>query len=283
MFKVVNKIIRQPEGVLIDDHRDKLIYITNTIENESYELKEKIHLIDKCLTKYKRPNKIDRQEFIFNKMSNWFHEYILTKKTESTTSFSMLDIGGGNGYILSKFGEKYDLDPSNLICLENKNGHTEFLYDYNLSNIKYCFDANVLLSNDETFDIIICMVSLHHMSNEHINNIIIPLIKLKLKDNGVLLIKEHDAYSPEVIEKIHWEHHLYNIIDTPSLVDVNTYLRNYIGNYKSKIELEELLQKKGFCYLYTFSNVFEHVNNSYSGEDNKTPTKLYWQLYKITK
>jgi len=283
MFKVINKIIRQPEGVSIDDHKDKLSYIINTIESESYGLKEKIKLIDESLKKYKRPTKTDRQEFIFNKLSNWFNEYILTKKKEPTNSFSILDIGGGNGYILSKFGEKYDLDPNNLVCLESKNGHTEFSYDYNLSNIKYCFEPNVLLNNEEGFDIIICMVSLHHMSNEYIQNVIIPLVKLKLKDTGVLLIKEHDAYSPEVIQRIHWEHHLYNIIDTSSLVDVDTYLRNYIGNYKSKSELENLLEDNGFCYLYTFSNIFEHVNKSFSGEDNKTPTKLYWQLYKINK
>lgn len=279
MYKVVNKIIKYNSYISRDERKNILSQITNIIQDTNYTLKNKLKHINDVLKIYKRPVNYNRQKYIFNKISSWFNNYINEKLVENSESFSMLDIGGGNGYILSKFGTKYNLSQKNLICLENDK--TEFKYKYDLSNITYCFNTNILLNNPIQFNIISCIVSLHHMTDEYILYTIIPLIKTKLQRDGLFLIKEHDAYSDDIIENINWEHHLYHILDKSSDINMDTYIDNYIGNYKSMDKLQKILENNGFKLVNTFTNIFEQTDEKFNSESNKTPTKLYWQLYSL--
>lgn len=277
MINVIRKLIKPT--TVTSDHKQLQQTIYDVIMNDELDITEKIHEVNELLIDYKRPLRRDRQDFIFNKIMNIFDTYITFEKECEPSNFNILDIGGGNGYILKRFGKQYDLLPENLICLENSNFETEFRYNFDTSGIEYCFDPIHIEESPIMFNIIICMVSLHHMKDEYIEKTIVPLIKRKLKTNGILIIKEHDAYSDDIVECVHWEHHLYSILDTNNKSDPDKYLNNYVGNYKSKEVISSMFTTNGFRVLKTFNNIFEPMPNDFSGNANKAPTKLYWQVF----
>lgn len=278
MINVIRKLIK-PNSTTTTNHKETQQLVHDVIMSNEIDIIEKINQVDELLVDYKRPLRRDRQDFIFNKIVNIFDTYITIEKEYNPSNFNILDIGGGNGYILKKFGCQYDLLPNNLICLENNNFDTEFRYNFDTSGVEYCFDPVHIEESPIMFNIIICMVSLHHMEDEYLEKTIIPLIKRKLKTKGLLIIKEHDAYSSDIVDCVHWEHHLYSILDTNNKSEPYKYLSNYVGNYKSKEVMSSTFKTNGFRLLKTFNNVFEQMPHDFSGNENKTPTKLYWQVF----
>jgi len=108
---------------------------------------------------------IDRQDFICNQIATYIREYPYVLKINPNTN--ILDIGGGNGNVLSFLGHKYDISASQLVCLEEQDNITDksFTYDFSHKNISYKFWDNISDIESQKFDIIICMVSIHHMTD----------------------------------------------------------------------------------------------------------------------
>lgn len=267
MLHLVEKLVKQHPNISLQLHKKVQNLIVSVINSKKYTLDQKILHIDELLTNYKRPLSTDRQDYIANKLTS-----LLVPIINKNQGFRILDIGGGNGYILSYLGNKFGLKKENLICLENcLVGETEFCYKFNMPNITYCFDPKQLTNNNNTFDLVICMVSLHHMSDDYINYCIMPLIN----SGKYLLIKEHDTNNnEEVKQRIDWEHHLYHILETTTFLtpqSIKKYLNSYIGNYKSKEEYESLFSE--YQLINTYNNLLEN------GCINSV-TRLFWQLYK---
>lgn len=273
MLQVVDKLVKQHHNISQTLHKKVQNLIVNIITSNKYINEEKLFHIDELLTNYKRPLSADRQDFILQILTA-----LLEPIVNNNSEFSILDIGGGNGYILSQLGKHFNLNKANLICLENKEESNEFKYTYNLKSIEYCFEPNNLINSNKKFDLVICMVSLHHMNDEYIKTNILPLIK----KGTYLLIKEHDAYNEDIKERIDWEHHIYHILETSTILTkqkIKDYLDNYVGNYKSKSEYQNMFEANGFQLVSTYNNLLEQqINNNF---ENKTVTKLFWQLYNM--
>lgn len=270
MLQLVDKLVKQHGNISIQLHKKVQSLIVNIINSNKYTLEDKILHIDELLTNYKRPLSASRQDYILSKLTA-----LLEPIVNGNDKFRILDIGGGNGYILNHIGKHFGLQKCDLICLENNNVTNDFKYNFNLKSIEYCFDpkSEVLINE---FDLVICMVSLHHMNNIYINDSILPLIK----KGKYVLIKEHDTNNDdEIKDRIDWEHHIYHILDTSTFLTrekIQDYLDNYVGNYKSRAEFENIFEANGFRLVSTYNNLLDPVDNNF---ENKTVTRLFWQLY----
>lgn len=202
--------------------------------------------------------------------------YILKK--HYLKSMKIADIGGGNGDVLKEVGQLLKLNKNNLYCVENISGWTE---TYNYSNqqyLQYIFWDNVTIPTIKanSLDVVLIMVSLHHMSDLIIKDLFKNL-QILSKANSLLIIKEHDCQNSNDLYIINWEHHLYEITHRPNLSenDIIKYKANYVDNYKTKGYYDKLIHSYGYIDVVELNRLFEPI-----GEDAKNPTNLYWKIYK---
>ncbi len=221
----------------------------------------------------------NRQEFIAEKIFNYIESI-----NKVYSQLKIVDIGGGNGNVLSclknKLEENANIKSSkeNFICVETLTDWSEN-YPFDKNNITYKFWENQFIDiPDESVDIVMCMVSLHHMTDQTIENVFYNINRI-LKKDGRLLIKEHDNSSRETYKYILWEHHLYHILDCAyqkKLINITEYYNSNIYNFKSKLEWQFLLIKNNMCLV-------ERRNRFLDGkfvEDDKNVTQMYWDVYR---
>ena len=241
-------------------------------ETRSYS-KKKFLQISKIYNSYNIKSNIPtNRNFISKKIAT----YILKK--HYLKSMKIADIGGGNGDVLKEVGQLLKLNKNNLYCVENISGWTE---TYNYSNqqyLQYIFWDNVTIPTikENSLDVVLIMVSLHHMTDLIIKDLFKNL-QILSKTNSLLIIKEHDCQNSNDLYIINWEHHLYEITHRPNLNenDIIKYKANYVDNYKTKGYYDKLIHSYGYIDVVELNRLFEPV-----GEDAKNPTNLYWKIYK---
>jgi hypothetical protein len=264
-FNILLKKIIKNENIL------KIIEDLLT-ETRSYS-KKKFLQISKIYHSYNIKSNIPtNRNFISKKIAT----YILKK--HYLKSMKIADIGGGNGDVLKELGQLLKLNKNNLYCVENISGWTE---TYNYSNqqyLQYIFWDNVTIPTikENSLDVVLIMVSLHHMSDLIIKDLFKNL-QILSKTNSLLIIKEHDCQNSNDLYIINWEHHLYEITHRPNLSenDIIKYKANYVDNYKTKGYYDKLIHSYGYIDVVELNRLFEPV-----GEDAKNPTNLYWKIYK---
>jgi hypothetical protein len=264
-FNILLKKIIKNENIL------KIIEDLLT-ETRSYS-KKKFLQISKIYHSYNIKSNIPtNRNFISKKIAT----YILKK--HYLKSMKIADIGGGNGDVLKEVGQLLKLNKNNLYCVENISGWTE---TYNYSNqqyLQYIFWDNVTIPTikENSLDVVLIMVSLHHMSDLIIKDLFKNL-QILSKVNCLLIIKEHDCQNSNDLYIINWEHHLYEITHRPNLSenDIIKYKANYVDNYKTKGYYDKLIHSYGYIDVVELNRLFEPV-----GEDAKNPTNLYWKIYK---
>jgi ubiquinone/menaquinone biosynthesis C-methylase UbiE len=236
-------------------------------------LKQISKLVTNEFIKLKCVQDENRQDFISSKLVNFIkHEQI----TEITR---IVDIGGGNGNVLQQITSilGFTEQKENFICVETKTDWIE-TYDYTNKNISYLFWSNNSLQiEDNSVDYILCMVSLHHMTDETIE-ITLKEINRILKPGGMLLVKEHDA-NENSKKFIELEHYLYHIMDSAyqyKIIDPVSYLENSIDNFKSIQEWRRLIETFGGLHNKITTNRF--LNGPFIN-DNKNASNLYWEVY----
>lgn len=284
MNKIITKIVKipiSPDTPIQDKKKQAAIYskIAKITAYKTLSMSEKLSRIDAILMEYglKHPIPSDRQNFIFERVSKYMHSHLkLGPQTR------ILDIGGGNGNFLSYLGETYNIPKNNLVCLEQRydTATAAFHYPFDNANITYAFwDDPETLKNIGEFDIIICMVVLHHIPDVIINDTIMPFIDSHIVPGGYLLIKEHDARSPQTVQYINWEHHLYYLLEFEHLLtskEIDAYLSGFVSNYKSAGEFVDIFRENRFKLKSVFNNIFDP---QMVGFRNNSPTKLYWALF----
>lgn len=260
-----------------DKHKIKCIIKDTPLSNRKL-LSQNINNISETIVRYtkyinleKDPN---RQEFIVDKICNFINSKTQIELNDQTV---IVDIGGGNGNVLSGINSKLGGPKENFICVESTNWVEQ--YEFNNDNITYKFwNNNQIDIPDNTCDILLCMVSLHHMTTETIMNTFNE-IKRILKPSGLLLIKEHDA-DPTSIKLIEWEHHLYHILDcayNKERTNAIEYLEKCVHNFNSKSFWNSVLVSTYGFKMFIRGNRF--LDGPYVENDSKNPTKLYWDVY----
>lgn len=238
------------------------------IDNPKIKLEEKLKQISKMIYFIKINHD---QSFISNQLSNYiFNNYF-------NPQIKIADLGGGNGDVLKNIGINLHLNKENLYCIEQKQSWAEAYKFSNSDFIKYIFWDNKKISGikKNSLDVIIIMVSLHHMTDETIKNVFKNINKLA-KPNSILIIKEHDSQTIEDKIVINFEHHLYHLIGNKLQTEkeISNYLNNYIDNFKSKEYFDNLITKAGYTIVEEFNRYFE------KDFDNKNPTNLYYKIYR---
>lgn len=253
--------------------------IVKTPTNNEVILKTNINNISIIILKYiqslRLKKDIHRQDFITDKII----QYIQRIKPELIDSnLVVADIGGGNGDVISGINNRVNGHKDNFICVETQ---TDWVEDYprDNENILYKFwNNNVIDIDDNSCDVVLCMVSLHHMTPETIRNTF-EEIKRILKNDGLLLIKEHDTNCRKTQTLIEWEHHLYHILDCAYnniLTNADEYISKSINNFNSKVYWQSILEEHGFKLRHR-TNRF--LDGEFIENDSRNPTNLYWDLY----
>ena len=207
---LLNKLLKNDKYKIVKKKIHNIINSKNDVLNKILE-------IHKILITYNIPN-IQEE----NKNHYWISQKLIEiiKKYNYSNDICIADIGGGNGNILNYINNNYDVPSDNLYIIEQKEEWDE---KYKYSNkLNYIFwDNNHIDIKDNSLDIIIIMVSLHHMIDITIDNLLIN-IKRILKHNGLIIIKEHNCCSEQDKLIIDWEHHLYHLLLSNDINEDNT-------------------------------------------------------------
>jgi len=254
------------------------LYIRKTIQNNAL-LKTNLTHIYGIIVKYFKVLKLkrdeNRQDFIVSKILSFMESF---RPGMLSADMKVIDIGGGNGNVLSGMNDVLKGDKSNFVCVESKDWIEH--YNYDNPNVTYVFWDNhtIEVLDDESCDLVLCMVSLHHMSDDTIANVL-PEIYRVLKKGGILMIKEHDCNSIQTKNMILWEHHLYHLLDCAydnRPFDYDTYYENSIYNFNSKMVWQAFMETYHFKYVLS-KNRF--LDGAYTANDSKNASNLYWDIY----
>jgi len=247
-------------------------YINACLQNDEL-LQSNMNKIYYIIAKYTYQKDENRQDFIVSKIVSFIQSI---NPTILNDRLRVADIGGGNGNVLSSLNDIVKGDKSQFICVESKDWIETYPYDN--SNITYTFwDNNTVNIADESCDIVFCMVSLHHMTDETIANTLQEIHRI-LKKGGLLMIKEHDCHSVQVNNMILWEHHLYHLLDCVydnRPFNYEHYYNNSIYNFKSKRGWQALIESQSFQHTCS-QNRF--LDGEYKN-DPKNASNLYWDIY----
>lgn len=182
-----------------------------------------------------------------------------------------LDIGSNNGTITVEFGSSLNLPPSAIHGIDVNNftqqkivpidGFVFTPYDgYNIP-----FDSNY-------FDLITCSMVLHHVEYPYV---LIGEIRRVLKPTGFLLIKEHDAYSPEIKDLVYIEHALFDILD--HRISLEEFSQRYYQRLFSKKEFLDIMKEFGFELIMYGSEAFMKKHHRWN------PNQSYYAIFKKKK
>lgn len=151
----------------------------------------------------------------------------LYKLLGNPTNKTILDIGCGDGSITSA-----------LAKITNSNIYGCDIYDSSYDPDKFIKldEINLQLPfSDHNFDIIIALMSLHHIKQL---DEMISEIKRTLKPNGILLIREHD-FNEDLEPILEIMHGLYSYVWADETDD---FCNSYFSSYKNNLEWDKLIK-----------------------------------------
>ena len=172
------------------------------------------------------------------------------KKMENNIKY--LDIGCGDGIKTKLFAEILNINKDNIYGTDIKmwgpySNKKNFSF-----NFKY-IEKDKLKYDDNSFDVLTCFLTLHHIKNI---NTMIDEIKRVLKPNGIFILIEHDAltYFDKLLIDI--QHTFFAFF-----YDKN---KNYIkkplySKYYNQIEFEYIFVKKHKFKLLYKDNLYQNI------------------------
>lgn len=179
-----------------------------------------------------------------------------------------LDIGCNNGYITVEFGKIMGLHKDNIYGIDVESFTFQNIKPISGFTFNY-YDGYKIPFDDNTFDFITCIMVLHHIKYP---NVILSEMRRVLKQDGVILIKEHNIYDEPLIWLTHLEHLLYDSISYNILY--NDFINNYYFNGFTKSDIKKMFTSYGFRKISIKNNDIIDKYYSYN------PTKHYYYLWK---
>lgn len=178
-----------------------------------------------------------------------------------------LDVGCNNGLITVEFGKKLGLSSDKIFGIDVQNFSEQKIIPVDGFVFKQ-FDGYHIPYPDNYFDLITCSMTLHHVKYTYI---LMAEIRRVLKINGMILIKEHNAFSDKIKWLIYLEHMLYDVMDYGITYD--NFVEKYYQKTFSQKQMIELFQEYALepkkISDQKFLNKY-HYNN---------PTQSYYALF----
>lgn len=164
-----------------------------------------------------------------------------------------LDIGCSRGTITSLLANSMKINSAHAIdIIETAN-----IADPNIQYTRVSETASILPYTDGKFDLITCLMSLHHIKNleSYINE-----IHRCLSENGIVIIQEHDAQNFDDYIFLDILHGLYSVSWCKSGEQEDPlFCKNYSAQYYSKKHLNHLFKKVGFTRIEIESKKYESI------------------------
>lgn len=211
-------------------------------------------------------NRADKIKSLINKF--------YTKKD----SLEILDVGCAEGSITIVIGQYLQLEPSKIhgcdIVDTNNNTKKSFTFthlsDNNTDNNN---NTGKLPYNNEQFDIVIALMSLHHMQHR---DFVIEEIHRILKHDGLFIIREHNCINKGLALVLDVIHGFYSMVwaNPREMNDFNTH---YFANYTKADTLTNIITTKGFIELY--NNRFNEYPRFYHSKIIN-PLNYYYAVYR---
>lgn len=141
-----------------------------------------------------------------------------------------------------------------LYSINDKKSWTDSFQAFSYNPIKRFTASDVFISlnnydsisktdiPDNSVDLILCFIGLHHIPLEKIDNFISSIYRI-LRPGGVFLLRDHDCHNAEIESIIFTAHSVYNALVT------SEPLENELSEFRNFQKLDhwiELLEKHGF-------------------------------------
>lgn len=168
---------------------------------------------------------------------------------------SYLDIGTGDGINPTIIAKKVHINLDNTFCTDVENNEFDFNFKGECNFTKY--DGKNLPYDENSFDFITCFMVLHHVVDL---NELIKSIRHVLRNNGYLLIRDHNA-NKNIVPLLNVEHDFYSfLIDLNPITNYGTEYRNFMSFDK----LKNILTTNGFKLLRHDNKFFkDNISNNY--------------------
>ena len=227
--ELFNKFIEQINKLVKLNKRDNEIYkemrhyYLNTIVTDSK--------FSSCMSQSNRPNTQG------NIIANIARKY-LSNIIKNDKDIYYLDIGAGDCSITKNV--------ANLLNIIYKNVYATEIYPKSseCNEINYLLVTNSILPNEFTnkFNLITCIMSLHHLDYETM----IKELSRVIKNNGILIIREHDCISDNLVVYLDVLHGFHLMVFKDYMDD----FRNYKAFYHSSSFWNKLLETHGFKQIF---------------------------------
>lgn len=279
--QLINKLFKHAKQEI--KPQENYAYFVNDIMNTIINCKQvnrAMYIINQIIRDYK----VSKYESTENKNHLWVADNLSSIITNHFAGsviedLQILDIGGGEGDVINYIGDNLNIPKSQLFCIEN---NTEWFENYEFKNpIQYVFWDNKTIPNDRA-DVVILMVSLHHMKDNTIRNLFME-IKRILSPNGIIILKEHNCETEVDKQVINWEHHLYHILKSKDDEELTAkkcqdYLTGFVSNYKSENDFDWIFIENYFKSIKKMNRSFKDINSG-NVNDYGNATNLYWKIY----
>lgn len=165
---------------------------------------------------------------------------------EKTNFNGYLEIGSKGRY-LSAFKNDLKINGNIYIMDDNKptNAPSDILERGAIKKIGKHIDLNdyegIKKLPDNSVELVVCYIGIHHIKKSKLENFIYDLKRVMKKD-GVLLLRDHNADTPEMVEFASLIHTIFNM----GLNESWEFNKNEYRNFQSISYWKELLSSVGF-------------------------------------
>lgn len=231
----------------------KYFYVLNHIFKNKKE--NDINMFKKIYPYIKKNPSGGYNDFILN-YTNKIEKFIDTKSIKN-----YIDFGCGNCKFTESLGKELGLEKSQIFGTDTKDEfEDEWTKNRHKRDITFKFNSEKNpIPFKIKFNLITCMMVLHHIPKNILNKILQSFYD-HLEKDGILIIKEHDCWDEYDHILFDLEHSLYIISNAKSIEDINNIKDKIFEqntNFMNRFEWDYLLQKVGFKlvhYEYTFSS-----------------------------
>lgn len=252
---------------IIDTYLWKYKDLSIKMKNEYYSKVSGMYHIDyvllnniyiKLCNLYKIPKNISYQERGDNRVKS-IQKYIDLRFPVSC----YLDIGCFDGYITNAIGNLFNLNNNQIHGTDIKPHNSRIQNTIKLNFTIY--NGIKLLYDDNYFDLITCLMVLHHIPEENLSSLLSEISRV-MKPGGVLILREHNVTNDKQVELLNTMHDFYDYVWTDKPIKKED---QWDTNYKDNIKWTNLLKSNKFK--------IRDAPNIYIGDKN--PYAIYMCSY----